>query len=105
MGVLIPIFLIVVLVGTVWAAGIAWGLNNRWPVALFIAAGLAGAIGGAQPLLAMGLAAVLWGASFVWGAVIAWKVNKRWPAYLLAASVILITVTFVLGVIGPMAWS
>ena len=76
-GFIIPAFLVLVLVGTVWAAGIAWGLSNRWPVALFIGAGLAGALGGAQPVLAVALAVVLWGASFAWGSVIAWKVNKH----------------------------
>ncbi len=101
MDVIIPIFIIVVLVGTVWAAGIAWGLNNRWPVGLFIAAGLAGAIGSAQPRLALAVAALLWGASFIWGSVIAWKVNKRWPAYLLGLSIVLIIVAFAVGVIGP----
>jgi len=45
-GFIIPTFFVLVLVGTVWAAGVAWGLGNRWPVALFIGAGLAGALGG-----------------------------------------------------------
>ncbi len=98
-GFIIPTFLVLVLVGTVWAAGIAWGLGNRWPVALFIGAGLAGALGGAQPVLAVALGIALWAASFIWGAVIAWKVNKRWPAYLLAASVGLIAVAFMLGLV------
>jgi len=98
-GFIIPTFLVLVLVGTVWAAGVAWGLGNRWPVALFIGAGLAGALGGAQPVLAIALAVVFWAASFIWGSVIAWKVNKRWPAYLLAASVALIVIAFMLGLV------
>ena len=72
-GFIISTFLVLVLVGTVWAAGIAWGLDNRWPVALFIGAGLAGVLGGVQPVLAVALAVVLWAASFIWGSVIAWK--------------------------------
>jgi hypothetical protein len=99
MGFIIPTFLFLVLVGTAWAAGIAWGLGNRWPVALFAGAGLAGALGGAQPVLAVALAVVFWGASFIWGSVIAWKAQKRWPAYLLAASVALIAVAFMLGLV------
>lgn len=96
-GFIIPTFLVLVLVGTVWAAGVAWGLDNRWPVALFIGAGLAGAFGGVQPVLAVALAVVLWAASFIWGSVIAWKVNKRWPAYLLlAASVLLIVIVYLM---------
>ncbi len=98
-GFIIPTFLALVLVGTVWAAGIAWGLGNRWPVALFIGAGLAGALGGAQPVLAVALAVALWAASFIWGSVIAWKVNKRWPAYLLAASVLLIVIAYLMGLV------
>ncbi len=98
-GFIIPTFFVLVLVGTVWAAGVAWGLGNRWPVALFIGAGLAGALGGPQPVLAIALAVVFWAASFIWGSVIAWKVNKRWPAYLLAASVALIVIAFMLGLV------
>lgn len=98
-GFIIPTFLVLVLVGTVWAAGVAWGLDNRWPVALFIGAGLAGAFGGVQPVLAVALAVVLWAASFIWGSVVAWKVNKRWPAYLLAASVLLIVIAYLMGLV------
>ncbi|MCH6582169.1 MAG: hypothetical protein IH808_04010 [Proteobacteria bacterium] len=98
-GFIIPTFLVLVLVGTVWAAGVAWGLDNRWPVALFIGAGLAGALGSVQPVLAVALAVVLWAASFIWGSVVAWKVNKRWPAYLLAASVLLIVIAYLMGLV------
>lgn len=96
-GFIILIFLALVLVGTVWSAGVAWGLGNRWPVALFIGAGLAGALGGAELQSLAGAVAVgLWAASFIWGVVIAWKVRKRWPAYFLAASVVLIAIAFML---------